>query len=160
MIGALTFPVRQGRCSGINITNVALGPLSGRTTTITFDVKWPNSWRSTGAGAPAPNNWDAAGAGYYGSMELSGNLTERAVTVGNSTGRSFQGRYHRNGKLASDGSHNVSTWPAVGAGGGFLGGGWKTTPTGYVSLASRTYSHYTNHPCSDDDGGRGVRIAP
>lgn len=102
----------------------------------------------------------AAGAGYYGLMDLSGNVTERAITIGNSTGRLFQGRYHGNGKLASDGSHNVSTWPTIGTGAGFRGGGWGTTSSGYIMLSNRTYSHYTNHPRTRDDGGRGVRSAP
>ena len=39
----------------------------------------------------------AAGAGYYGAMDLTGNLRERAVTVGISSGRAFEGRYHGDG---------------------------------------------------------------
>jgi len=45
------------------------------------------------------SNRTLAGAGYYGVMELSGNLWERSATVGRSSGRSFDGRYHGNGSL-------------------------------------------------------------
>ncbi len=41
---------------------------------------------------------EQAGASYYGVMEMSGNLYERAVSVGNSTGRSFAGA-HGDGAL-------------------------------------------------------------
>ena len=67
----------------------------------------------------------ASGAGYYGVMELSGNLWERAVTVSNTTGRSFEGRYHGNGALDSSGDPNVSTWPGTDA----EGSGSRANPT-------------------------------
>lgn len=65
----------------------------------------------------------AAGAGYYGVMELSGNVWERVVNIGYSSGRNFEGRYHGNGQLASAGSADVTSWPGVDAvGAGFRGG--------------------------------------
>jgi formylglycine-generating enzyme required for sulfatase activity len=51
------------------------------------------------------------GGSFYGVMELSGNLWERIVTVGTPAGRSFIGQ-HGDGTLSTDGSHNVSGWPA------------------------------------------------
>lgn len=48
-----------------------------------------------------------AGASYYGIMELSGNLWERAVTVGNATGRDFTG-LHGNGALSTNGQDRKS----------------------------------------------------
>jgi len=101
----------------------------------------------------------ASGAGYYGAMDLSGNLFEQTVSVGNSTGRSFAGRYHGNGALVSAGNHDVSTWPGTaGTGAGARGGNWVHYIT-IARLSDRTYAadpggrniHY---------GGRGVRTAP
>jgi formylglycine-generating enzyme required for sulfatase activity len=58
-----------------------------------------------------------AGAGYYGVMEMSGNLFERQITLGTSTGRGFTGA-HGDGAL-EDGDADVLNWPgtdAVGSG--------------------------------------------
>jgi hypothetical protein len=60
-----------------------------------------------------------SGGGFYGVLELSGNVWEQPVTVGNSTGRPVQGRYHGDGTLDSSGNPNVTNWPGtdtVGAG--------------------------------------------
>ena len=53
-----------------------------------------------------------SGATYYGIMEMSGNVTERAVTLGNVAGRSYTG-LHGNGSLFTDGSANVDFWPGI-----------------------------------------------
>ena len=93
-------------------------------------------------------------------MELSGNLWERSVTVGNSTGRSFAGRYHGNGALDSSGNPNVSTWPGTGAGGaGFRGGNWLNGSS-VPRLADRQLAAYSNTSNNRTFGGRGVRAAP
>lgn len=77
----------------------------------------------------------SAGAGYYGVMELSGNLFERTVTVGHSTGRSFTGS-HGDGALDSDGNANASDWPGIDAiGAGFRGG--CCYYTGYLRVSDR-----------------------
>ena len=72
-----------------------------------------------------------AGASYYGIMELSGNLWERAVTVGNATGRDFTG-LHGNGALSTNGHANETAWPGLtsgevtgATGSGFRGGNWS-----------------------------------
>jgi hypothetical protein len=44
-------------------------------------------------------------------MELTGNLYERCITVGNPEGRASNGS-HGNGRLLFNGSHNVASWPA------------------------------------------------
>ncbi len=102
----------------------------------------------------------AAGAGYYGAMELSGNVWERPVTIGNATGRLFEGRYHGNGTLDSNGNLNVTSWPATTATGtGFRGSGWYNDTsfarTSGRRLAAQVYTIRVN-----DYGGRGVRTAP
>jgi len=93
-------------------------------------------------------------------MELSGNLWERAVTVSNTTGRSFEGRYHGNGALDSSGDPNVSTWPGTGAGGsGWRGGGWRDGATD-ARLSDRSLAKFIDAFGSNLIGGRGVRVAP
>jgi len=102
----------------------------------------------------------ASGAGYYGVMELSGNLFERPVTVGNSTGRSLEGRYHGDGALDSTGNHNVSTWPGTGAtGSGHRGGSWIHGDID-ARLSDRTNASFTLSYRYASFGGRGVRVAP
>ncbi len=102
----------------------------------------------------------AAGAGYYGAMDLSGNLWERLVSVGRAEGRAFNGAKHGNGILSSSGQADVTTWPGsdtVGA--GYRGGDWSLSGP-YVRLSSRIRATRTYAPGSSMDGGRGVRSAP
>jgi len=69
----------------------------------------------------------SSGASYYGIMELSGNLRERIVTVGNVSGRAFTGILG-DGTLDTSGNANVSQWPDASAiGSGFRGGSWGWT---------------------------------
>jgi formylglycine-generating enzyme required for sulfatase activity len=102
-----------------------------------------------------------AGAGYYGVMDLTGNLWERAVTVGNTAGRSFEGRYHGNGALDSNGHLDVSTWPGTaGTGSGFRGGNWQAV-AGSAKTSARDLAASTAGPGrTPTRGGRGVRTAP
>jgi formylglycine-generating enzyme required for sulfatase activity len=86
----------------------------------------------------------SAGASYWGIMELSGNLWERPVTIGNETGRAFTGT-HGDGVLDSSGDANAATWPGTDAvGAGWRGGSWIDAPYGIqVSdrvLAGDSYS--------------------
>jgi formylglycine-generating enzyme required for sulfatase activity len=53
-----------------------------------------------------------AGASYWGIMELSGNLHEQTVTIGEVTGRGFTG-LHGNGNLTTAGHANIPTWPGM-----------------------------------------------
>jgi len=93
-------------------------------------------------------------------MDLSGNLTERTVTVGNSDGRAFDGSYHGNGVLDSSGDADVSTWPGTSASGaGFRGGSWSKAST-YARLSDRTDAAKITSTSANDSGGRGVRSAP
>ena len=66
----------------------------------------------------AENSTDrvTSGAGYYGNMELSGNLAEPAVTVGRPEGRQFLGT-HGDGELATlagvEGNATNADWPGI-----------------------------------------------
>ena len=82
------------------------------------------------------------GATFYGIMEMSGNVWERAVTVGNAQGRSFVGS-HGNGLLDANGLPTGNTdWPsfstAIGA--GQRGGSWNTpTTVDSLSVSNRRF---------------------
>lgn len=105
------------------------------------------------------NTRTTTGAGYYGIMELSGNLFERTVTVGNTQGRDFTG-LHGNGNLDASGDADVLGWPGTGATGmGFRGGSWKET-SDLLRTSDRFYATNTNGDRSGDYGGRGCRTAP
>jgi len=68
---------------------------------------------------------EETGGSYYGIMELSGNLFESCITVGNAAGRDYTG-VHGNGIISTvSGSGTVSNWPnnTSGEGYGARGGG-------------------------------------
>ncbi len=85
----------------------------------------------SGALATSTSTRTTAGAGFYGIMDMSCNVTEQVVSIGNSTGRSFTGS-HGNGALNTVGNADISTWPGyvtnanTGAtGSGKRGGSWE-----------------------------------
>jgi formylglycine-generating enzyme required for sulfatase activity len=101
-----------------------------------------------------------SGAGYYGNMDLSGNLYEQCVTIGNATGCAFNGAKHGNGALTASGNGDVSTWPGTNAiGAGFRGGAWNHASAN-ARLSGRFYAATTYALRSTNQGGRGGRAAP
>ena len=112
---------------------------------------------------------EKAGASYYGVMELSGNVREQAVTIGNAAGRSFTGA-HGNGVLSSasgfEGNANEANWPGLdgvpakgvtGAdGAGYLGGGWDDNQN-LLRISDRSVAANASTVSRSDAGGRGVR---
>jgi len=66
--------------------------------------------------ATVPSTREQAGTSYWGIMELSGNLWERAIMVTSA----FTG-LHGNGVLSAAGNATVSGWPS----GGLRGGSWQ-----------------------------------
>ena len=106
-----------------------------------------------------------AGASYYGIMELSGNLWERAVTVGNATGRDFTG-LHGNGALSTNGHANETAWPGLtsgevtgATGSGFRGGVWYNVAA-FMRVSDRNVAAYTFTLRHNGYGFRAVRVAP
>ncbi len=114
---------------------------------------------------------ESAGAGYYGVMELSGNLREHVVTIGNIYGRSFTGN-HGNGVLSTDtsyeGNADVSGWPGLNAvvsrgvtaalGSGFRGGSWEDQSSGArLRISDRNDAATESASALANSGGRGVR---
>ena len=102
----------------------------------------------------------ASGASFYGVMELSGNVWERAVSVGNSSGRAFQGRYHGDGVLDTAGDSNTTNWPTTNAvGASVRGGDWFREPS-KAQLSDRSFVGFSFQSRDYGYGGRGVRSAP
>ncbi len=114
----------------------------------------------------------AAGGGYYGVMDLAGNVRERVVTIGNASGRNFSGT-HGDGILSTEtsyeGNANVSNWPGMDAnvnrgitgadGSGFRGGAWDDELSGArLRISDRFDAANTATAAFSNAGGRGVRI--
>jgi formylglycine-generating enzyme required for sulfatase activity len=111
------------------------------------------------AGSTGNTGRVTSGSGYYGVMELSGNLNERVITIGNAKGRSYAGN-HGNGLLSITGNTDIANWPATDAiGCGMRGGDWKSSASNLM-VSDRTYAAYGYNGRSERYGGRGVRIAP
>ncbi len=105
-----------------------------------------------------------AGATYYGVMDMSGNVFERCVSVGNSTGRLFDGQ-HGNGYLSVNGNANVSNWPGL-SGGEVIGatganqrmGTWLNVGVS-ARVSDRYYGCYSFSTRANTHGFRGVRTS-
>lgn len=97
----------------------------------------------------------SSGASYYGIMELSGNVLERVVTIGNETGRAFT-NINGNGLLDDSGNADVLSWPNADAvGSGFRGGYWNS-PSDYCRTSDRFEAAYSNTGRNEGYGFRCV----
>ncbi len=124
----------------------------------------------SGIFAGSVSNKVSAGASYYGVMELSGNVIERAVTVGNASGRSFTGT-HGDGVLTTtssfEGNATNSDWPGIDAtpangvtgadGSGFRGGAFSEVSSNRLRVSDRYDAANASTVAFNDAGGRGVR---
>jgi formylglycine-generating enzyme required for sulfatase activity len=118
-----------------------------------------------GAFAGGATTRDQAGATFYGIMEMSGNLWERAVTIGNADGRGFTG-VHGNGRLSAAGHANQTSWPGLSSGevtgasgSGIRGGDWYNDAS-YARVSDRYYAANTFTFRYSNFGFRGVRVFP
>jgi formylglycine-generating enzyme required for sulfatase activity len=114
------------------------------------DVKGP---MRGGCFATASSSREQAGASFYGIMELSGNLWERSVTIGNTAGRSFTGTMG-DGSLSANGNATNNDWPGFAGGevtnalgSGARGGAWD-----FMSLSVLVGNRYH---ATTDFAGRG-----
>jgi len=118
----------------------------------------------------------SAGASFYGVMDLSGNLKERVVTIGNYYGiggngivgfTGIEGNGVLNTTTGYEGNANITGWPGMdqqtpangvdGAlGSGFRGGSWADAAT-YLRISDRTEAARTDQTAQNTYGGRGVR---
>ncbi|OGX33156.1 MAG: hypothetical protein A2787_04360 [Omnitrophica WOR_2 bacterium RIFCSPHIGHO2_01_FULL_48_9] len=125
--------------------------------------------------AAASSTRTTSGAGYYGPMELSGNVSERVVTIGNTTGTSFfavNGDGTLNSLSGYEGNALQLGWPgtpdygergvdgSTGAGAGFKGGHYFVGAS-YLKISDRSQTAsndgFRSASGTSAYGGRGVR---
>jgi formylglycine-generating enzyme required for sulfatase activity len=109
------------------------------------------------ASAVNPTREDT-GASFYGIMELTGNLYERCITVGNPEGRAFTGT-HGDGTLLFSGTHNVASWPADNNTGFGYRGGSFFNGSNFIRLSDRYDAANVLIGANNRLGFRGVRSA-
>jgi formylglycine-generating enzyme required for sulfatase activity len=137
-----------------------------------------------GAFATPSSTRYSSGSAYYGIMEMSGNVWERSVTIGNVAGRSFTG-LHGDGALNTSGDATVNYWPGINgnplnttgngvylgtigvtqcSGAGFRGGDWYSDLffKDFLRVSDRfsAVSSGSGIDRTSNSGGRGVRTAP
>ena len=108
-----------------------------------------------------------AGATYYGAREMSGNLWERTVTVGNSTGLAFTGT-HGDGTLTTAGYATNTDWPGYTSGTGVSaatgigsrGGAYDLSAPDYARVSCRVKAVDGDATRAADFGFRAARTAP
>ncbi len=106
------------------------------------------------------------GAGFWGAVELSGNLQERVVNIGTAAGRAFNallgdGQLIDTGStLALYGQANSPNWPAATAvGQGLRGGGWQDAAL-RLRTSDRAEAIHSEDSRDANTGGRGLRQFP
>lgn len=110
------------------------------------------------ASAKYPRREDA-GASFFGLMEMTGNVSEMAITIGTPQGRAFRSN-HGDGELDTNGEANVSFWPPItGEGGGLFGGSWFSLGES-LWINDRRDATAGNVGYFNDVGFRCVRTAP
>jgi len=121
-----------------------------------------------------------SGASFYGIMEMSGNLTEYCITIGNLSGRSVRFIPNGNGSISSDGNAQLSVggagfWPGMegnnntnvvntcsgtcevtGGGGMMLRGGSYADGNTALCISDRSSGAFTPTARTGNRGGRGV----
>jgi len=119
--------------------------------------------------ATSSSDREGSGAGYYGVLELSGNLSERVVTIGNAAGRNFV-ETHGDGVLSTvsgyEGNATNADWPGIDAlpsrgvtsaeGSGSKGGAWNSASSS-LRISDRGDAANASTSATGYAGGRGVR---
>ena len=117
------------------------------------------------AASAVTKNRQETGGGYYGVMGLSGNVWKRVVTVGNATGRAFDGT-HGSGTLSAAGNAAQANWPGYASGevttatgSGFKGGSWISLSNS-LRVSDRDYASVATTLRTCVYGARAARTAP
>jgi formylglycine-generating enzyme required for sulfatase activity len=119
--------------------------------------------------ASTSTNRITAGSSYYGVMDISGNLQERIVTIGNAAGLAFDGQ-NGDGVLSAaagfEGNADMAHWPGIdgtpprgvtgAAGSGKRGGSW-TDGSSLLTISDRSEAALTSTDATSYSGGRGAR---
>ena len=111
------------------------------------------------------------GNGYYGNMELAGNLWEITVSIGVATQLLYKGS-HGDGFLTTESGYEGNAtnidWPGINSTNsrgvtsnaiGLRGGSFYGTDLDYFEISGRYYNFYNVSTSAGDLGGRGVRTA-
>ena len=137
--------------ANINRNNLAWSSGDGRNGGAAQGQKGP---LRAGIFAQSSSSRITSGAGYYGNMELSGNVSEQVVTFGRAEGRLFLGT-HGDGKLSTlsgyEGNATNSDWPGLDninpsrgitgtIGSGYKGGDFNSGSTNIFQISDRTYA--------------------
>jgi formylglycine-generating enzyme required for sulfatase activity len=136
---------------------------AGNATTNSTDVNLDGPLRvGIFAGNSSNTGRITAGAGYYGIMELSGNVQDRPVSVGNATGRAFTG-VHGDGILSANGHANEIDWPGMISGEvtGATGSGYRghqNIGSSGLMVSDRNRASNTGDARGSSGGFRGVRV--
>ena len=123
----------------------------------------------TGFAATGATTRLQSGAGYWGNMELGGNVGELVVTVGQGSGRLYQGT-HGDGLLTTttsyEGNATNTDWPGIdtttargvtgAAGSGYRGGSWSGAAT-QVRTSDRSLNTFATLTRQSYLGGRLVK---
>ena len=119
----------------------------------------------SGYAATSSTDRESSGATYYGVLDMTGNIFDQYVTVGDKTGRAFLGT-HGNGELTSGGYADIADWPGydgttVSAAGGT---GWKcgtfNIPAANCAVSDRIYADMSTLLRYYSIGARLGRSAP
>lgn len=103
--------------------------------------------------ADTSDNRYTSGAGYYGNLELSGNLAEPVVSIGRSQGRQFLGT-HGDGEVSAtsgyEGNATNADWPGINSnlmygvdgtvGIGYKGGDYSSGSIRHFQVSSRNFA--------------------
>ncbi|MEO0873762.1 MAG: SUMF1/EgtB/PvdO family nonheme iron enzyme [Bacteroidota bacterium] len=103
------------------------------------------------------NNREETGGSYYGIMEMSGNVYERAITVGNVEGRAFTGQ-HGDGAISGAGAANVTAWPTGNEGIGYRGAAYPNAIQ-FLFVSDRNDAANSFSGSNGRIGFRGVRTS-
>ena len=138
--------------------NAGTGPGNASYSTTDGSINGPLRVGIFAASIATPSR-EESGATFYGVMEMSGNLWERSVTIGNATGLLFTGT-HGNGGLDANGDANEVPWPGTGAvGAGFRGGAWGVGSS-FLRVAGRSFAAFAVACRFNFSGFGAVRSAP
>jgi hypothetical protein len=146
---------------GTATENLAVAVVNGRmiANSVNVTAQFTGPGRS-GLFATGTTGREASGAGFWGIMELSGNVWEMAVEI-SSAGVSYTGN-HGDGTLTIAGAADVVAWPSstlnTGSTGTHARGGDYYSGPGNAALSVRGGSILAGRSISY--GGRGIRSAP
>lgn len=108
------------------------------------------------AGSLVSPDRQASGAGYYGAMELSGNLDEMTISVGSVAARTFTGG-QGDGALTAAGLADVAGWPSTGSPIAMRGSGFSNSSSPVTNRLRVSSRLLPNQPGSVSSDG-GIRL--